>query len=100
MSVTVRCTVESMNYSACGLTVGDHFDLSDTGVIVPEGKQFCYFAIANVLPVVLGRLDAAEADHYLRSSPLLACPDAPEAVRMRVSVLDESGVITSERSAG
>ncbi|MBM7277463.1 MULTISPECIES: TIGR04076 family protein [Gordonia] len=100
MSVTVRCTVESMNYSACGLEVGDHFDLSATGVVVPEGKKFCYFAIANVLPVVLGRLDGAGADDYLSSSPLLACPDAPEAVRMRVRVLDESATPTIERTAG
>ncbi|MFC9980641.1 TIGR04076 family protein [Gordonia sp. NPDC127522] len=100
MSVTVRCTVESMNYSACGLAIGDHFDLSATGVIVPEGKKFCYFAIANVLPVVLGRLDATDADDYLTASPLLACPDAPEAVRMRVRVLDDAANPSTERNAG
>ncbi len=39
MSVTVRCTVEDMNYSACALQVGDWFELSPTGLTVPEGKN-------------------------------------------------------------
>ncbi|WP_306205446.1 TIGR04076 family protein [Actinoplanes sp. RD1] len=86
----VRCTVEDMNYSACGLEVGDHFDLDATGLTVPEGKRFCYFAIASILPAVLGRLDAASPDAYLRSRPLLACPDPPENLHIRLHVVEDS----------
>ncbi|MFI5893495.1 TIGR04076 family protein [Actinoplanes sp. NPDC051513] len=82
----IRCTVEAMNYSACGLAVGDFFELSPTGVTVPDGKRFCYFAIASVIPSVLGRLDADEPDDYLRGRPLLACPDPPENLHIRVEV--------------
>lgn len=81
----VRCTVEDMNYSACGLEIGDYFDLEPDGLTVPEGERFCYFAIASLVPVLLGRLGAD--DPYLRSRPLLACPDPPEALHIRVEVV-------------
>jgi uncharacterized repeat protein (TIGR04076 family) len=79
-----------MNYSACGLRVGDHFELSPDGVTTPEGTGFCYFAVANVMAAVLGHLDAPEPDRYLRSRPLIACPDPPEALHIRVDVLDDT----------
>ncbi|MGP2442690.1 hypothetical protein [Streptomyces sp. JW3] len=83
--VRVRCTVEAMTYSACGLEIGDWFEVDATGLTVPEGQRFCYFAIASVLPAVLGRLTAPEPDDYLRGEPLLACPDPPEGLHMRVT---------------
>jgi len=87
--VRVRCTVEGMNYSACGLAVGDSFELSPTGVTVPAGKRFCYFAIASVIPAVLGRLDTDQPDAYLRGRPLLACPDPPENLHIRIEPIVE-----------
>lgn len=73
----VRCTVESFNYSACGLEVGDHFDVVDGSVVVPEGKRFCYFAIAGVVAVLGSAMDAT-------SRPLVACPDPPENLFVRL----------------
>lgn len=89
MSLRVRCTVEAMNYSACGLALGDHFELTPTAVVVPPGRDFCYFAITGVITAVLGRLDAEEPDAWLRSRPLLACPDPPEGLHLRVEVVPE-----------
>ncbi|WP_216654406.1 hypothetical protein [Nocardioides sp. zg-DK7169] len=99
MSLRVRCTVEAMNYSACGLALGDHFDLTSTSVEVPEGREFCYFAIAGVITAVHGRLDAEEPDAWLRSRPLLACPDPPEALHLRVEVVPDPGVPTRPAQA-
>jgi uncharacterized repeat protein (TIGR04076 family) len=96
MSIRVRCTVEVMNYSACGLRVGDYFDLTSTGVTVPAGRSFCYFAIANVVSAVGGRLDSDVPDCYLVSQPLLACPDPPEALHMRLRTMPAPDV---ERNA-
>jgi hypothetical protein len=56
---------------------------------VPKGKRFCYFAIAAVIPSVLGHLDADTPGHYLNTRPLLACPDPPENLHMRVEPLSE-----------
>ena len=82
----VICTVESMNYSACGLEVGDSFELDPDAVSVPAGKGFCFFAVSQVVTAVHARLSAGTPDDYLRSLPLIACPDPPEAVRIRVRV--------------
>jgi len=73
-----------MNYSACALEPGDWFELDATGVTVPEGRRFCYFAVAAVVTSVLGHLEADTPDEYLRSHPLLACPDPPENLHIRV----------------
>lgn len=89
MTRRVRCTVESFNYSACGLEVGDHFDVDARGLTVPEGKRFCYFAIGSVVPLLAGRLDSPSAEAWLASRPLLACPDPPENLLMRLETLED-----------
>lgn len=90
MSLRARVTVESFNYSACGLVPGDSFDVSATGVTVPSGKEFCFFAVTNTVAALQPHLLADEPDAWLLSEPLLACPDTPEDLRMRVRVLPET----------
>lgn len=85
----VRCTVESMNYSACALQTGDYFEIDSDGLHMPDGQPFCFFAIGSVLPLVNGRLGGADADEWLASRPLLQCPDPPEALWMRLETIDE-----------
>jgi uncharacterized repeat protein (TIGR04076 family) len=80
----VRCTVESMNYSACGLAVGDFFEVGPDGVSLPEGAHFCWFAIASVAATLGGRIETAEPDAWLAGRPLIACPDPPENLWMRL----------------
>lgn len=80
---TIRCTVESMQYSACGMSVGDSFEIDADGLRVRAERGFCYFAIASVLPMLNGR-HGTDLDAWLDSKPLLACPDPPEALHMRL----------------
>ena len=87
---TVRCTVESMNYSACGLEKGDYFEVDAQGFRMPDGQPFCAFAITTVLPLLAGRLDSKDADEWLESKPLLQCPDPPEALWMRLEAVEPS----------
>ncbi|GAA2245467.1 TIGR04076 family protein [Herbiconiux moechotypicola] len=86
---TVRCTVESMNYSACALKKGDWFEVDAEGLRMPDGQSFCAFAIASVLPLVNGRLGDDDPDEWLDSKPLLQCPDPPEALWMRLENVTE-----------
>ena len=86
--IRVRATVESMNYSACGLEVGDWFEVGSDGLVLPPGKSFCYFAIGAVLPLVTGRLDRPDPHEWLASRPLVACPDPPENLLMRLELVD------------
>ena len=81
---TVRCTVESMHYSACGMVPGDYFEVTDDNLSLPDGQAFCYFAIASVVPYIYGKRDPETGQDWLDSKPLLACPDPPEALYMRL----------------
>lgn len=89
MSERIRCTVESMNYSACGLDVGDWFELDADGVHLPEGQGFCYFAMTNAIALARGRIGGAEAAAWLESRPRVCCPDPPEALWMTLSAAPE-----------
>ena len=84
----VRCTVESMNYSACGLVPGDHFDVIDGRISIPSGRPFCVYAISGVTPMLKSRV-GEEGDEWLRSGPLVACPDPPEALHMRLELVED-----------
>ena len=87
---TIRCTVESMNYSACGMVPGDYFEVDEVGELsIPNNRPFCYFAIASVVPHLGGRLDGTGED-WLDSKPLLACPDPPEALYMRLERVESN----------
>ncbi|MTE24241.1 TIGR04076 family protein [Microbacterium sp. ZXX196] len=79
----VRCTLEEMAYSACGMEIGDHFEIGPEGITMPDGQPFCVFAVAAVVPLVKGR-QGEDLEAWLESRPLLQCPDPPEAVRMRI----------------
>ena len=89
----IRCTVERMNYSACGLEIGDYFEVGTDGVTLPPGKKFCYFAIAAALPILNGPIGCNDVDGWLDSGPRVACPDPPEnlIMRMRMHSYDARG---------
>lgn len=87
-TASVRCTVSQMNYSACGLAIGDWFEIGPDGVRLPEDGEFCWFAIASVLPIVAGRF-GDDLETWLASEPLLACPDPPEGLLMRLERVQE-----------
>jgi uncharacterized repeat protein (TIGR04076 family) len=94
----VRCVVESMNYSACGLAVGDAFEVDADGLRITQGESFCYFAIANVLPILHGRLDTDDIDAWLATRPVMMCPDPPEALRMRLEAVPTGAEHSEEES--
>jgi uncharacterized repeat protein (TIGR04076 family) len=77
----IRCTVESMNYSACGLAVGDSFDIGPAGVCATTGRGMCFYAIASVA-AMMGAVPDTEA--WLDTQPRVACPDPPENLVLRI----------------
>lgn len=83
MSDAIRVTVDSMYYSACGLKIGDYFEVGPEGLSVHADDGFCYFAIASVLPMIQGRF-GDNLEEWLASRPIVACPDPPEALHMRI----------------
>lgn len=84
----VRCVVESMNYSACGLVPGDAFEVDQNGLRITRGTGFCMFAIVSVLPLLQGRIGEAGLEEWLATHPMVTCPDPAESLRMRLEPLE------------
>ncbi|GAA3120152.1 TIGR04076 family protein [Streptosporangium carneum] len=71
--------------SVCGMEVGDCFVLENSAHLrLPDGKHFCVYALASVLPFLAAKQrDLAEGD-WLAQDSLFACPDPEERLVMRV----------------
>lgn len=92
MTRTLRCTVDAMNYSACGHRIGDAFEVGPDGIRIDSANGgFCYFAVASIAPVLAARLESPELDDWLATEPVMMCPDPPEALRMRVVEVGQEG---------
>ncbi|WP_214417178.1 TIGR04076 family protein [Sphaerisporangium fuscum] len=71
--------------SVCGMEVGDCFELERSAQLrLPDGKHFCVYAMASVLPFLAAKQrDLADGD-WLAQDSLFSCPDPEERLVMRV----------------
>ena len=83
----LRVTVERIEgRSVCGLQVGDYFDLTESSKLrIPDGKHFCIYALAAVLPLLAAKQRQMTANDWLESDSLVACPDPDERLIMRIT---------------
>ena len=71
--------------SVCGLAVGDYFELTESSRLrIPDGRHFCVFALASVLPLLAARQRRLPAGDWLETDSLVACPDPDERVILRI----------------
>ena len=58
----LRVTVEAIEgRSVCGLQVGDFFEVTESSRLrIPDGKHFCLFALAAVLPLLPAKMRALD----------------------------------------
>lgn len=82
----LRVTVESIEgRSVCGLAVGDWFELVNSSELrLPDGKHFCVFALASVLPLLPAKQRQLPDNDWLERDSLVCCPDPEERVVMRI----------------
>lgn len=71
--------------SVCGMAVGDYFELTHSAHLkIPEGRHFCVYALAAVLPFLAAKQRDMPAGDWLEQDTLFACPDPEERLIMRV----------------
>ena len=86
----VRVVVDRADNPHCGLRLGDYFEVSGSTLTLPQGKPFCVYAMAAVLPVVALRLrDGPEGD-WLERKPYVCCSDPSEGVALRLDRVDRA----------
>lgn len=94
----LRVTVDRIEgRSVCGMAVGDYFELTDSAhVRIPDGRHFCVWALASVLPFLAAKQrDLPEGD-WLASDALFCCPDPEERLVMRVQRTGKRRIDSSE----
>lgn len=94
----LRVTVERIEgRSVCGLEVGDFFELTESSrVRIPEGKHFCLYALASVLPLLPAKQRRLGAGDWLEQDSLVACPDPDERTIMRIERIARRTIPTSD----
>lgn len=82
----LRVTVEAIEgRSVCGMAVGDYFELTHSNRLrIPEGKHFCMYALSAVLPLLAAKQRELDANDWLTTDSLVACPDPDERLIMRI----------------
>jgi len=82
----LRVVVERIEgRSVCGLKPGDYFEVTESSrVRIPEGKHFCMYALAAVLPLLPAKQRKLPAGDWLERDSLVACPDPDDRVIMRI----------------
>jgi uncharacterized repeat protein (TIGR04076 family) len=94
----VRVTVERIEgRSVCGLQVGDWFEVTESSrVRIPEGRHFCLYALASVLPLIPAKQRKLPDGDWLEQDSLVACPDPDERTIMRIERLGRRRIPTDE----
>jgi len=94
----LRVTVERIDGRwTCGLQPGDYFELTQSSrVRIPEGKHFCVFALASIIPLLIAKERKLPAGDWLESETLVACPDPEERLVMRIERKRRRRIPTAE----
>ncbi|MEO6956683.1 MAG: TIGR04076 family protein [Antricoccus sp.] len=94
----LRVTVERIEgRSVCGMKVGDYFELVNSSQLkIPEGQNFCIFALQAVLPLLPAKQRDLPAGDWLEKDTLVCCPDPEERLIMRIDRLGRSSMLTEE----
>lgn len=92
----LRVTVDRIEgRSVCGMEVGDYFEVTQSSRIrIPEGRHFCMFALASVLPLLAAKQRRQPSGDWLEKDSLVACPDPEERLVMRIERLRRRTVPT------
>ena len=82
----LRVTVDRIEgRSACGMAVGDYFEVTESAHLrIPEGKKFCIWALASVLPFVTGNSGEAPARGLAGAGHPVLLPGPGGGLVMRV----------------
>jgi uncharacterized repeat protein (TIGR04076 family) len=94
----LRVTVEAIEgRSVCGLQVGDYFEVTESSRLrIPDGKHFCLFALAAVLPLLPAKMRALDPADWMTQDSLVACPDPDERVILRIERIGETELRTAD----
>ena len=63
---------------------------------IPDGRHFCVFALASVLPLLAAKQRKLPDGDWLEQESLVACPDPDERLVMRIERIRRRRMPTEE----
>ena len=83
--------------SVCGLAVGDYFEVTNSSqLLLPEGRHFCMYALAAVLPLLAAKQRPIPAGDWMEIDTEVACPDVDERLIMRIERREVRTLLTND----
>ena len=81
----------------CEMTVGDSFFLKGGKLSMPDGKNFCLFALQSCMPLLPAKQRKGHPADWMETDARVACPDPACGLIMRIDrnelrVLDHNDV--------
>ena len=95
----LKITVERIDgYCNQPMLVGDCFFVDGGKIRIPDGKHFCIYALAAVLPLLPAKQRAIASADWMAHDQEVACPDPDERCIMRIEQIGVSRMTTDERT--
>ena len=69
----------------CSHKLGDTFYVIGENLIFPEGAQFSMYALASLLPFLPAKQRPLEANDWMLSDSIIACPDPNCGARFKIT---------------
>lgn len=78
-------TVERIDgHCTCAMAVGDCFFLQGGKLSLPEGKNFCLYALQSTLPLLPAKQRRNHPADWMETDALVTCPDPACGLIMRI----------------
>lgn len=88
----LEITVESIDgHCTCSMTVGDKFFLRSGKISLPDGAEFCLYALQSVIPLLPAKQRQNHPADWMETDSRAICPDPACGLVMRI---DRTGVRT------
>ncbi len=84
----LRVVVESINGNCtCKMNIGDSLDLKGGKLSLPEGKDFCLYAMQSVMPLLPAKQRLLHPADWMATDNRTLCPDPACGLTLRIDRL-------------
>ena len=81
----LEVVVEEINgHCTCAMAVGDSFNLKGGKISLPDGKDFCLYALQSTIPLLPAKQRQHHPADWMETDARVTCPDPACGLIMRI----------------
>ena len=85
----LKIIVEQINGNCtCNMNPGDHFFLKSGKISLPEGKDFCLYAMQSTIPLLPAKQRKCHPADWMETDSRVICPDPACQLIMRIDRIE------------